>query len=104
MARYHEVKIWPSGFEAIRSGRRCDIRRNDRNYEAGDLLWMREWSPENRRYTGRAVSVKITDVLHIAGMDTPIKNVLGLNPCMAPVNELVILSLDARENALSSAA
>src|SRR5262245_46655354 len=49
----HELKSWPSQFQAMWTGRkRAEFRRDDRGYQVGDLLDLREWDPEPGRYTG----------------------------------------------------
>lgn len=62
----HELKTWPTYFERIADGSKTfEIRRNDRGYQAGDTLRLREYDPSGdhddcpdndcrgKRYTGR---------------------------------------------------
>jgi hypothetical protein len=50
----HELKTWPPFFGDIIEGRKSfELRRNDRNFECGDDLRLREWNPETKEYTGR---------------------------------------------------
>jgi Domain of unknown function (DUF3850) len=94
MAR-HEVKIWSELFDAVVSGKkRAELRKNDRDYQDGDVLEMREFDPHVEQYTGRSVTVLVTHVQRIAELDATLKNVMGLNPCLAPVNLLAVLSID----------
>ena len=52
-AAIHDLKIWPEHFDAVVSGRkRFEVRVNDRGYEVGDTLHLREWEPDEERYTG----------------------------------------------------
>lgn len=52
LTREHEIKCWPSFYEHIESGAKpFEIRKNDRDYKVGDTLWIREWLPEEHRYT-----------------------------------------------------
>lgn len=61
--RSHELKIWPEPFEAWKNGRkRCEFRKNDRNFSVGDTVRMREWKPEKKKYTGREVIAEITHI------------------------------------------
>lgn len=47
----HELKTWPTYFEAVADGRKTfEARRDDRGYEIGDVLHLREWSPEPVRH------------------------------------------------------
>lgn len=58
----HKVKSWPSFFQATLAGVKThDVRRmNDRDYQVGDTLRLMEFDPEQQRYTGRELSVRIT--------------------------------------------
>lgn len=48
----HELKILPEYFEPALAGRKnFEIRYNDRNYQLGDEIVLREWI--NGNYTGR---------------------------------------------------
>ena len=57
----HELKTVPPFFEQVLSGaKRCEIRYNDRDFKAGDLLQLKEWIPSAQRYTGRWVTAYVT--------------------------------------------
>lgn len=74
----HDLKIWPGHFEAILLGRKTfEVRRDDRDFQVGDLLLLREWLPgtdirENPAagYTGRSITRRIShlDVLDGIGV------------------------------------
>lgn len=58
--KIHDLKSWPVYFQPMQDGiKRFEIRRNDRNYLAGDILWLREWNPDTSAYTGRTLLVKV---------------------------------------------
>lgn len=64
----HELKIWPEHFSAvthpdIRRRKMVEIRKDDRGYQAGDVLLLREWDPEQKVYTGQQVEVLVTHIL-----------------------------------------
>jgi hypothetical protein len=60
----HELKSWPSQFQAMWTGRkRAEFRRDDRGYEVGDLLELREWDPDERRYTGFRLTARVTHLV-----------------------------------------
>ncbi len=58
----HELKCWPEFFEAILSNtKRHDLRRNDdRNFQVGDVLHLREYDPLREEYTIREMGVVVT--------------------------------------------
>lgn len=60
----HELKVWPSYFEAICDGRkRFEIRDNsDRGFNTGDAVKLNEWNPEEKDYTGNFFDAEITYV------------------------------------------
>ena len=56
----HSLKTWPEPFNAVWDGqKRYEIRRNDRDFNFGELLELREWDPEDG-YSGRYVLARIT--------------------------------------------
>lgn len=61
----HELKSWRHFFQAIISGDKVhDLRKNDRGYNVGDVLVLKEYNFENGTYTGswcEAVVTYITD-------------------------------------------
>jgi len=66
----HELKTWPQFFQAISTGRKTfEVRKNDRGFNAGDVLRLREWDPAcshmspRHQYTGNEMRMKVTYVL-----------------------------------------
>jgi len=66
----HYLKTWPKFFEPIARGTMpFDVRRNDRDFRAGDTVVMYEYDPdlttdrEGERYTGREVRGIITSLM-----------------------------------------
>lgn len=78
--RVHELKVWPRFFGAILDGSKTfELRRNDRDFQVGDELHLREWSPnainpekslgqlgprERGWWTGREVKRRVSYVLN----------------------------------------
>ena len=59
----HELKCWPVPFESVLSGTKThEVRKADRPYGVGDILRLREWTPESKFCTGREVLVVVTDM------------------------------------------
>jgi hypothetical protein len=43
----HELKCWPAYFEAVARGdKNFEVRRDDRGFQKGDILALREWDPD----------------------------------------------------------
>ena len=69
----HELKTWPTAFEALRDGdKRADFRPNDRQFHIGDVLLLEEYVPEGVEdewagdgvlgYTGQILLMQITHI------------------------------------------
>lgn len=94
MATVHEVKIWPEFFMDVADNKKpIELRLNDRDYQAGDLIQFLEWSPITETFTGRMVTKGIDYVLAFADLSGEIKSQLGINPSPSSLNKLVILKL-----------
>jgi Domain of unknown function (DUF3850)/Antitoxin VbhA len=60
----HELKTWPEHLQAVKRGvKTLEIRRDDRGYQAGDVLHLREWEPNGKGYGGEELRVRVTHVL-----------------------------------------
>lgn len=60
----HELKTWPEHYEKLRDGRkRFELRKNDRDFKANDLLLLREWYPEEQTYSGCVIVAVVTCVV-----------------------------------------
>lgn len=60
---HHELKIWPEFFsKVVRGTKKAEVRKNDRNFQQGDSVSLREWNPETKLFTTRLCNVRITDV------------------------------------------
>ena len=50
----HEIKCWPKFYQQVIDGRKTfELRRDDREYNAGDHLLLREWFPDEQDYSTR---------------------------------------------------
>lgn len=57
----HELKTWPEPFSAIlRGNKRHEVRVNDRGFNEGDVLHLREWDPDTKQYTRDGVFMVVT--------------------------------------------
>lgn len=58
----HEIKISPRYFnEVVKGNKRFEIRKDDRSYEIGDLINLREYT--DGEYTGRDCTLPIQYIL-----------------------------------------
>nr|WP_052008642.1 DUF3850 domain-containing protein [Listeria aquatica] len=59
MNKIHPLKILPKYYLDVISGHKCfEIRENDRDFQVGDYVILREW--DGKEYTGSSMKVKIT--------------------------------------------
>lgn len=67
MRKIHEVKIYPQFFEGvITQSKKFEIRFNDRNYQIGDILLLREFCMEKKDYTRRLCLAEIKSIWDIS--------------------------------------
>lgn len=60
----HALKTEIGYFEEIQSGKKTfEVRRYDRPFEEGDTIILQEWVPENKMYTGKEWTGRISHVL-----------------------------------------
>ncbi|MNE84633.1 hypothetical protein D3C80_1815570 [compost metagenome] len=60
----HELKTWPEHFENVWNlSKPFELRKNDRNYQLGDILILKEFEWQNQKYTGRVQNVEVTSIL-----------------------------------------
>lgn len=63
----HELKTWTTHFDAIWVDRKnLELRPDDRGFEVGHVLHLREWDPSSRAYGRRSILVRVTHVLRDA--------------------------------------
>lgn len=87
-AKTHELKIWPAYYLMVKDGRkRFELRKNDRGFQAGDTLVLREWSPE-LGYTGEELRALVRLVLDRTVLD---------NTAFALRRGFVCMSIDLQE-------
>ncbi len=65
----HDLKILPEYFKAVVTGKKLfEIRKNDRDYNEGDQVMLREWSQE-AGYSGLYALCEVTYVTNYAQKD-----------------------------------
>lgn len=66
--KIHDLKSKPEFFLAVLDGQKVfEVRQNDRDFQVGDRVFLREWTteifgPQREAYTGRWIEVRITYV------------------------------------------
>lgn len=79
----HELKTWPEFFNETRGGRkRFELRRNDRDFQVGDELLLKEWVPQDipssvdpesapifKGYTGHELRVRVDYIMDFNSLD-----------------------------------
>jgi predicted RNA-binding protein with PUA-like domain len=59
--KIHNLKSHTIYFKDIVKGIRThELRKNDRGYQIGDLLFLQEWNVEDSKFTGDNILVKVT--------------------------------------------
>ena len=59
----HVLKTWPDVFQEILDGHRThEFRRNDRDFQSGHVLLLKEFMPAGESYTGREVLVRVMSI------------------------------------------
>lgn len=61
----HELKIWPEYFDAVqRREKTFEVRQNDRDFNEGDTLILKEWDRRENIFTGREIKAEVPYILY----------------------------------------
>lgn len=61
----HELKTVQPYFERCwLQSKTFEVRKNDRDFQNGDTVYLKEYDPETDTYSGREIRCKIIYVLH----------------------------------------
>lgn len=94
----HDLKIYSRHFEDMLSGKKkAEQRVNDRDFQVGDTLLLREVTESELRYTGRKLYVTIThitrgdgyDILSIEPQDTVCQSEISVHPALMACAEIL---------------
>lgn len=56
-SQIHDLKTWPPFYQDIVSGiKSFELRKDDRDFEIGDVLLLREYDNDQSKYTGRSMT------------------------------------------------
>ena len=68
----HALKTWPGFFAALRDGSKTfEWRVDDREFDVGDWLELREWCPTKEDYTGEVEWRGISYIMRGGKMGVP---------------------------------
>jgi uncharacterized protein YqfB (UPF0267 family) len=69
MKKYHYLKTWPVFYADVECGAKTfEIRKNDRNFQVGDILCLREYEPKTKKYSGEFLLVSVDYTIHLNGL------------------------------------
>lgn len=61
----HKLKTWPQYFQRVLDReKKFEVRKNDRDYQVGDILELQEYDPEFKEYSQRYICGRVTYILH----------------------------------------
>jgi hypothetical protein len=62
--KFHDLKTWSEYFEKVYTGEKTfEVRVNDRDYNVGDILVLKEYNPDRATYTGRVAVRTVSYIL-----------------------------------------
>lgn len=80
MINIHKLKTWPKFFHAVRGGwKTFEIRQNDRDFKAGDVLILQCFDPDTNTYNGEEEARRVTYVTSFE--QKPGFVVMGITQC-----------------------
>lgn len=60
----HQLKVWKEFFEPLQTRKKTfEVRRNDRGFKAGDILFLCEFDNETETFTGERLTAEVEYVL-----------------------------------------
>jgi hypothetical protein len=75
----HELKTWPFYYQAVKSGKKTfEVRRNDRFFQVGDILHLREYSIERDEFTGDSLYFEVTFIADLKMVDDDMKSFVAM--------------------------
>lgn len=62
---HHDLKTWPIYYNRVVSGDKMfELRKNDRDFQTGDMVTLKEYDLLSNSYTGRFKTFEISYILH----------------------------------------
>lgn len=61
----HHLKCWNEFHDAIRRGEKTfEVRKNDRDFQVGDVLRLHRFDPETQTFSSSVISRLVTYIMH----------------------------------------
>lgn len=77
----HELKTWPEHFAAVcNKEKTAELRKDDRGFQVGDTLVLKEWNPDTQEYCGYQITLQVTHILRGGAWLTPGYCMLSFEP------------------------
>lgn len=93
MSKEHVLKIQPEFFNAVlRDEKTFEVRKNDRDFKAGDTLRLREYNPEIDSYSGKEIFAWISYIMQGGSF--------GIDPEYCVLSIVVAGDFDPKEDQL----
>ena len=65
----HRLKTWPVFYDDVECGAKTfEIRKNDRNFQVGDILILEKYDPDKKEYDGSSLEVSVDYTIHLNGL------------------------------------
>jgi hypothetical protein len=65
----HQLKTIRPFFTDVWEGRKAfDIRKNDRDYKVGDILWLEEYLHKTGKYTNKVIVARVDYIVNNADL------------------------------------
>lgn len=99
----HDLKCWTEYFDAVaRGAKTCEVRVDDRDYDVGDVILLRDYDRAARRYLDRELRLEITHIARApfvpVGLCVMSFRMIGSEPKIAELTERVeLFEIAARE-------
>lgn len=85
----HQLKTWPSYFGQIENNEKLfEVRKNDRDFQVGDLLILQEYDPWHKKYTGAEIYCEVSSVLSGLPVDDPVFFGISQGYCVMGIKKI----------------
>jgi uncharacterized protein YqfB (UPF0267 family) len=69
MRKTHRLKTWPIFYDDVEAGAKTfEIRKNDRNFQVGDILKLEKFDKDSGGYTGDSLKAVVSYTIRLDGL------------------------------------